>query len=44
MSTPVIFLVIKFLPFNILIKTIIANLIGAIIFIKIDEWIFKKGE
>ncbi len=44
MSTPVLFLVIKFLPFGDLTKTIIANLIGAMLFYQLDKLIFKKGE
>lgn len=43
-GTPIMALVIWLLPIqNIWIKTIIANIIGAIIFYPIDQWIFRKG-
>ena len=42
MSTPVIALVLYLLPFNYLIKTIIANLIGGMIIFFVDRKIFEK--
>ncbi len=46
MGTPVIAIILKLLPIdNIWIKTIIANIIGAIIFFPIDNMIFgMKGD
>jgi len=45
-STPILYLVIQLLPFGNLTKTIIANLIGSLIFFYVDAWIFnkKKGD
>jgi hypothetical protein len=44
MSTPVLYLCILWLPFAPLVKTTVANLVGALIFFKIDQWIMKgKG-
>ena len=42
LSTPVLALCLSFLKFNTIINTIIANLIGGIIFYWIDKCIFKK--
>lgn len=42
MGTPLIAFVLWVVPINnTLIKTIIANLIGAFVFLPIDKWIFK---
>jgi hypothetical protein len=42
-GTPIMALVILLLPINnLVIKTIIANIIGAIIFYPIDNWIFGQ--
>ena len=41
-STPVLAFVIWLLPCNVLIKTIVANLVGGILFFRIDKWIFRK--
>jgi len=41
LSTPVLFLVVVLLPFNLIVKTIIANLIGGLIFYFIDRKIFN---
>lgn len=40
-SSPILILILYILPFNYIIKTIIANLIGGIIFFGIDRLIFK---
>lgn len=42
LSTPILYLVIATLPFDTLAKTVIANLIGALVFFPVDELIFKK--
>lgn len=41
LSTPILALCMKALPFDVVIKTIIANLIGGILFYFIDKVIFK---
>lgn len=43
-STPIIALVLYLLNLNVIIETIIANLIGGIIFYWVDKKIFSKGE
>lgn len=44
LSTPVIYLVMKYVNIdNMLIKTILSNLIGGLIFYWIDKIIFRKG-
>ena len=44
LSTPVIYLVMKYVNIdNTLIKTILSNLIGGLIFYWIDKIIFRKG-
>ena len=40
-SSPILILILYILPFNYIVKTIIANLIGGIIFFGIDRLIFK---
>lgn len=42
LSTPILFICVSFLPFSNLPKTIIANLIGGVIFFPVDRWIFKR--
>ena len=42
LSTPILALCLKFLNFNTLVNTIIANLIGGIIFYWVDKYIFNK--
>ena len=42
LSTIILAPCIYLLPFNVVTKTIIANLIGGCIFYFIDKWIFKK--
>lgn len=42
LSTPILAIVLYYLPFNTLTNTIIANLIGGIIFFWIDRLIFRK--
>lgn len=42
MSTPILYLCMIWLPFSPLLKTILANLIGALIFFKIDQWIMRR--
>lgn len=44
LSTPILALCLNFLNFNTLINTIIANLIGGIIFYWVDKYIFNKNE
>jgi hypothetical protein len=44
LSTPILYLVIAYLPYGYLTKTVIANLIGALIFFPVDELIFKHRE
>jgi len=49
LSTPVLYLCMIWLPWDSLVKTIIANLIGAVMFFPIDKWImggkkWKKKE
>ena len=44
LSTPILALCLKFLSFNTIINTIIANLIGGMIFFEIDKYIFKGGK
>ena len=41
LSTPVLYLCLIWLPWGSLLKTIIANLIGALIFFPIDRWIMR---
>ena len=41
LSTPIIALCIVLLPFSPLVKAIIANVIGGVIFFWVDRWIFK---
>jgi len=43
MSTPILALCIYYLPFNTTIKTIVANLIGSILFFWVDKYIFKSN-
>ena len=43
-STPIIALVLYLLNLNVIIETIIANLIGGLIFYWVDKIIFSKGE
>ncbi len=43
LSTPVLALCIYFIPFGSLINTVIANLIGALMFYEVDKWIFKHS-
>jgi hypothetical protein len=42
LSTPILAIVLYFLPFTTLVNTIIANLIGGIIFFWIDKLIFRE--
>jgi len=42
LSTPVLSIVLYILNFNVLLETIIANLIGGLIFFWVDKKIFKK--
>ena len=42
LSTPILAIVLYYLPFDTLINTIIANLIGGIIFFWVDRLIFNK--
>lgn len=44
LSTPILALILYLLHINELIETIIANLIGGLIFFWIDKWIFKEKE
>lgn len=44
LSTLILAPCIWLLPYNILIKTIISNLIGGIIFWWFDKWLFQKGK
>lgn len=44
LSTPILAIVLYYLPFNTLINTIIANLIGGMMFFWIDKLIFKEGK
>lgn len=44
LSTPILALCLKWLNFNTLINTIIANLIGGIIFYFVDKKIFNNKE
>jgi hypothetical protein len=41
-STIILAPCIYYLPFNVIVKTIIANLIGGCLFYFIDKWIFKR--
>ena len=43
LSTPIIALCLMLIPCGYLVKTVIANLIGGLIFYKVDKLIFKKG-
>jgi len=44
-STPILYLCMTAMPFGEMTKVILANLIGALIFFKIDEWIMlRKNE
>ncbi|MFW5891143.1 MAG: hypothetical protein ACOCUI_02890 [bacterium] len=42
LSTPILALCMWLLPSNIIIKTILANLIGALVFFNIDKYIFTN--
>ena len=42
LSTPILFVCVALLPFDDLSKTIAANLIGGLIFYKVDQWIFSR--
>ena len=42
-STPILALCMYYMNFNITIKTIIANFIGALIFFWVDKYIFKNN-
>ena len=42
LSTPILAICLKLLNFNTLVNTIIANLIGGIIFYWVDKYIFRK--
>lgn len=42
LSTPILYGVLVALPYSEMTETIIANLIGALIFFPVDEIIFKK--
>jgi len=42
LSTPILYLVMATLPFDTFVKTVIANLIGALVFFPVDELIFRK--
>lgn len=44
LSTPILALCLNLLSFNVLLNTIIANLIGGIIFYWIDKFIFKEDK
>lgn len=45
MGTPVMILVLLLLPINnIIIKTILSNILGAVLFYKIDLWIFTRDK
>ena len=44
LSTPILALCLSWLPFNTILNTIVANLIGGIIFFWIDKRIFKKED
>lgn len=42
LSTPILFLCVSLIPYGNLTTTFLANLIGGLIFFRVDEWIFKK--
>jgi hypothetical protein len=44
LSTPILALVLMFLKCNFIIKTVVANLIGGLIFFWVDKLIFKNKE
>lgn len=44
LSTPILAIVMYVLPFGTLTKTIIANLIGGLIFYYVDDKIFNRGD
>jgi len=44
LSTPILAICMQWLEFNTVVKTIIANLIGGMIFFWIDKYIFKEKE
>lgn len=44
LSTPILYLCLQFIPLDNITKTIIANLIGALIFYNVDKYIFKQKE
>jgi hypothetical protein len=44
LSTPVLAICIWLLPYNIFWKTVISNLIGSLIFFKVDQYIMKEGK
>lgn len=42
LSTPILYVCMTWLPFDALLKTIIANFIGALIFFPVDDWIMAR--
>lgn len=42
MSTPILYVSLLWLPLNTLYATLVANLIGALLFFKIDQWIMRR--
>ena len=44
MSTPILWLCVKYIPFENITKTVLANLIGSLLFYQIDKRIFKNKE
>ena len=44
LGTPVLLLCMIYLPGSNLIKTILANIIGALLFYRVDKWIFEGGK
>lgn len=44
LSTPILAICLSFLKFPIVINTIVANLIGGILFYWVDKYIFNKKE
>jgi len=44
LSTPLLAFVIIVIPFGTFCQTVIANLIGGLIFFWVDKWIFRKKE
>ena len=43
-SSPILALCMWLLPFNMIVKTIIANLIGGLVFYWVDRLIFKEAQ